>query len=415
MTFTIINKIGNARTAKLKLKHGTIETPAFAPVATTGTIKTLTNEDLDELGAQILMSNTYHLYLKPGTDYLGRKEGLHNFIGWNKPIMTDSGGFQAFSLGLGAELGRSKFEYDSQAKIESKQNKPRIANVTEDGVKFKSVYDGSAHFFTPEISIEAQKKIGADMIFAFDECTPPAASHEYTKESMERTHRWLLRCIKSKQSDQQLFGIIQGGKYQDLRIESAKFIAKQNTEGIGIGGAFGKKKMNEVLDWIHPHLPENKPRHLLGVGTVSDIFESVKRGIDLFDCVGPQKIGRTAYVYVSPESGGTIENKFRYKVKNASYIEDETPLDPNCDCKMCKMYKRSYVRHLFNLNEYSAKRIVTYHNLYFILNLMKQIRTSINDGTFEQLYDKWMKTNEKTNEKINEKTNEKINEKINEN
>ena len=419
--FEILNKQGKARTGILSLKHGKIETPAFAPVATKATVKTMTNEDLIEMGAQILMCNTYHLYLKPTSDLIEKYKGLHGFMNWNKPIMTDSGGFQAFSLGLGAELGASKFEYTKGEKEKSKQTRTKIAKVNEEGVEFQSIYNGDKHFFTPEKSIQIQKQLGADMIFAFDECSPPSADYEYTKQSMQRTHRWLDKCVEEKQKlenqknkkdiqidKQLLFGIIQGGKYKDLREESAKFV-NEKCDAIGIGGSFGKQQMNEVLDWIHPFINdekgENKPRHLLGIGTVSDIFEGVKRGIDLFDCVGPQMIARTGYIYIGPESGenkeesgnkeeaikGNIENKFRYRVTNAKYEDDNRPLDPNCDCKMCKMYSRAYLHHLFDVNEYSAKRIATYHNLYFILDLMRQIRDSINENKFEELYNKWMK------------------------
>lgn len=401
--FKILNKQDKARTGILNLKHGEIETPAFAPVATRATVKTMTNEDLIEMGAQILMCNTYHLFLKPGSDLIENYKGLHGFMNWKKPVMTDSGGFQAFSLGLGAELGASKFEYTTEEQEDSKQTRNVIAKVTEEGVHFQSIYNGDKYFFTPEKSIQIQNQLGADMIFAFDECSPPSADYKYTKQSMERTHRWLLKCInenKRLNSTQLLFGIIQGGKYRDLREESAKFVNK-NCDAVGIGGSFGRREMNEVLDWIYPFITENegenKPRHLLGIGTIEDIFEGVKRGIDLFDCVGPQMIARTGYIYISPESGeikeeqGNKENKFRYRVSNARYENDNRPLDPNCDCKMCKMYSRAYLHHLFDVNEYSAKRIATYHNLYFILNLMKKIRNAINKKEFDVLYTKWMK------------------------
>ncbi|MFA5382758.1 MAG: tRNA guanosine(34) transglycosylase Tgt [Candidatus Micrarchaeia archaeon] len=402
--FEILNKQEKARTGILSLKHEKIETPAFAPVATRATVKTMTNEDLLEMGSQILMCNTYHLYLKPGSKLISEFNGLHGFMNWKKPIMTDSGGFQAFSLGLGAELGASKFEYTTKEKEDSKQIRNVMAKVNEEGVEFQSIYNGDKHFFTPEKSIQIQKDLGADMIFAFDECSPPSADYEYTKKSMERTHRWLIKCLqehKKLESDQLLFGIIQGGKYKDLREESAKFV-NENCDAIGIGGSFGRQQMNEVLEWIYPFLDENKPRHLLGIGTIEDIFEGVKRGIDLFDCVGPQMIARTGYIYISPDSGktnknkeegekGSRENKFRYRVTNAKYEDDNIPLDPNCDCKMCKMYSRAYLHHLFDVDEYSAKRIATYHNLYFILNLMKQIRASINENAFDVLYNKWMK------------------------
>ena len=396
-TFEILNRQDKARTGILNLKHGKIKTPAFAPVATKATVKTLTNDDLLEMEAQVLMCNTYHLYLRPGSKNIQDKEGLNRFMSWKRPLMTDSGGYQVFSLGLGAELGSSKFEYDTEERERSKQIRNKIAKVTEEGVEFRSIYDGSKHFFTPEKSIKIQNELGADIIFAFDECTPPSADYKYTKQSMERTHRWLERCLKTKtglKNNQLLFGIIQGGTFKDLRKESSKFV-NDRCEAIGIGGSFGKRQMNEVLDWIYPFIndgnSENKPRHLLGIGTVYDIFEAVKRGMDLFDCVGPQMIARTGYIYISPESGGKKENKFRIRITNEKFKDDNAPIDPNCDCKMCKTYSRAYLHHLFDVNEYSAKRIATYHNLYFILNLMKQIRDAINKKEFDELYIKWMK------------------------
>ncbi|MCC7571376.1 tRNA guanosine(34) transglycosylase Tgt [Candidatus Micrarchaeota archaeon] len=400
MSFKITAKEGLARTGKLKLKHGTVETPAFAPVATRGGLKLLDKFDLEEIGAQILMSNTYHLYLRPGAEKIKESGELHNFVGWSKPIMTDSGGFQAFSLGAGSELGRSKFEYDTEQKKKSsegqRKSQKRHAWVDEEGVNFRSVYNGDSHRFTPEISIKIQEDLGADMIFAFDECTSPSADYDYTKQSMERTHRWAERCLKAHtKKDQLLFGIIQGGTYKDLRIESAKTISSMNVngksfDGIGIGGSFGKKQMNEVLEWIIPKLPEEKPRHLLGIGTITDFFESVKRGVDLFDCVGPQRIARAGYFYISPEEGGKKENKFRKQISNAEFGEDKNPLDSECNCKMCQRFTREYIHHIFRNDPLIGMRITTYHNIYFFVNLMKKIRKAIKNNEFEEMYKQWL-------------------------
>jgi len=400
MTFIITSKDVLARTGKLILKHGTVETPAFVPVATRGGIKMLDTYDIEELGAQILMLNTYHLYLRPGIEKIKQFGGLHKFINWKGPIMTDSGGFQAFSLGIGSEMGRSKFKYnqdDEEQKSMDGQIKKysRHAWVDDDGVTFKSVYDGSKHKLTPEKSIKIQEEFGSDIIFAFDECTSPTANYEYTKESMERTHEWAKRSLKTHtKKEQMLFGIVQGGLFKDLRIESAKTISEMNVgnkrfDGIGIGGAFGKKQTYKTLDWVVPYLQEDKPKHLLGIGTVEDIFESVKRGIDLFDCVGPQRIGRAGYFYISPESGGNVKNKFRAHITSAKFKDDNKPLDPHCKCKM-KRFTRAYIHHMFKNDPLVGMRIVTYHNIHFMLNLMKKIRNAIKNNEFEELYKEWM-------------------------
>ncbi len=403
------DKKSRARTGRLHLIHGTVETPAFAPVSTRGGIKLLDIQDLENMKTQILMANTYHLYLRPGHERIKRLGGLHTFIGWDKPIMTDSGGYQVFSLGIGSVLGRSKFEYASEEQISSmngfleKHGRKTRVRITEEGVVFRSVYDGTIHKFTPERSLDIQTSLGSDMMFVLDECTSPSADYEYTKLSMERTHRWAERSLKHgvniHHGDNRpaVFGIVQGGLFRDLREESARFISElevngRKFDGIGIGGAFGRDQMYEVLDWIIPILPEEKPRHLLGIGTITDIFESVKRGVDLFDCVGPQRIGRAGYFYVSPESGGTPDNKFRYRITNSRFKDDTSPLDPNCSCPVCKRYSRAYIHHLIKIEPLAGMRLTTYHNIYFVLELMRRIRRSINEGSFTQLYEKWMKS-----------------------
>lgn len=382
---------------KLYLPHGKVETPAFLPVATRGIVKLLDFEDMKEMGTQMLMANLYHLYLRPGVEVIEEFGGINKFTGWNKPFMTDSGGFQAFSLGIGSILGSRKFEYENEQQIRSTPKKEKVrAMVKEDYVEFRSVYDGSKHRLTPEKVIEIQERIGADIIFVLDECTPPSADYEYTQKSMERTHEWAKRSLKVHNTNQALFGIVQGGLYKDLRIESAKTIANMEVngktfDGIGIGGAFGKDQMYQTLEWIMPLLPEEKPVHLLGVGTVRDIFESVKRGIDLFDCVGPQRIGRAGYFYISPENGGSVKNKFRDHITSAKFEKDNSPLDPSCQCKVCKNYSRAFIHHLFKAEPLSAMRLVSYHNVHFIVNLMKKIRKAIINNEFEELYHEWIK------------------------
>ncbi|MCD6549110.1 tRNA guanosine(34) transglycosylase Tgt [Candidatus Micrarchaeota archaeon] len=406
--FEVLRKDGNARAGQLHFMHGTVETPAFAPVATRGAIKLLDMDDLTGMGAQILMANTYHLSLRPGFERIRKFGGLHKFISWDRPIMTDSGGFQAFSLGIGSVLGRSKFEYDDPEQISAmegylnKHGRKCRVKITDAGVVFKSVYDGTVHEFTPERSLDIQTALGSDMMFVLDECTYPSADYGYTQESMKRTHEWAVRSLRHSLRIHRgthrpaIFGIVQGGLYRDLREESARFISTleidgRSFDGIGIGGAFGKGQMYDVLDWIVPILPEDKPRHLLGIGTVVDIFESVKRGIDLFDCVGPQRIARAGYFYVSPETGGNPENKFRLRITNAQFSDDPRPLDPSCSCPVCRRYTRAYIHHLFKFEPLAGMRLTTIHNLTFFIRLMETIRKSIIDGRFERLYDKWIK------------------------
>src|SRR3989338_4353197 len=280
-----------ARCGILELAHGKVETPIFVPVGTQATVKTLTPHDLYEMDAQIILSNTYHLYLRPGEELIAKQSGLHGFMNWNKPIMTDSGGFQAFSLGFALEHGVGKigniFPDEEPHAKEKRPPKNKLAKITEEGVKFISHIDASKHMLTPEKSIEIQEKLGADIILAFDECTSPLSTYEYTKESLERTHRWAVRSMNTKKSKQAFFGIVQGGAYKDLREESTKFISSLPFYGYAIGGSLGKskKKKHQVLDWTIPLLQDDMPRHLLGIGGIDDIFECVERGIDMFDCV----------------------------------------------------------------------------------------------------------------------------------
>jgi len=399
LKFKIINKKGKARTGLITVKHGIIKTPAFMPVATKATVKALSSEDMVSLGAQVLMCNTYHLMLQPGVSLIKRFKGLHNFMNWDKPLMTDSAGFQAFSLGFGLEHSTGKllkgyFPGENKNIQKNKTNKiKKLAHIDEEGVTFISPIDNKKYKLTPEKSIKIQEILNADMIIAFDECTSPLSSYDYTKKSLARTHKWAEKCIKAKRTKQALFGVVQGGYYKDLRIKSAKFISKLNFDGYAIGGSLGrtKKEMHKVLDWSVANLDENKPRHLLGIGTVEDIFESVARGIDLFDCVGPTRIARVGYVYISPRAKGNIKNKFRFKILNKKYENDTKPIDPSCDCFVCKNYSRAYIRHLFKAKELTAYRLTSYHNLHFFLQLMKKIRKSINDGSFLKLKKEWLK------------------------
>ncbi len=396
MKFKIIKKYKKARLGEITLPSGKIKTPAFIPVATKASVKALSKHDLEELNPQILMCNTYHLMLRPGADLIKKFKGLHNFMNWNKPIITDSAGFQAFSLGYGKEHFTGKigsyFVGDKKRKKEKKKIE-KFALINDDFVSFKSIYDEKIKKIAPEDSIKIQEKLGADIIIAFDECTSPFSSYEYTKNSLERTHKWAERCVKVHKTKQALFGVIQGGEYKNLRQKSAKFISNLGFDGYCIGGSLGKtkKKMHQIIDWCIDLLPEDKPRHLLGIGTVEDIFNAVERGVDMFDCVAPTRLARAGYIYISYNSGGNVKNKFRYRLLGAKFEKDKKPLDPNCECKVCKTYSRAYIRHLFKSKEYLAYTLATYHNLYFIINMMEDIRKAIKKGEFSKLRRKWLK------------------------
>ena len=396
LKFEVTSEDGRARTGLLKVKHGTVNTPELMPVATKATVKALTSDDLNELGVQILICNTYHLMLQPTADVIAEIGGLHKFMNWYKPIVTDSGGFQAFSLGLGKEHGVGKIYFPGdKSYIEAKKPQSKsIAKINDKGISFKSIYDNSYQYLTPEKSIEIQEKLGADMILALDECTSPLSSKEYTAKSMERTHKWAKKCLEIHKTDQALIGIVQGGHWRDLREKSAKYIGSLGFDGFAIGGSLGKSKndMHNVLDWVIPHLPSDKPRHLLGIGVVEDIFESVERGIDLFDCVAPTRLGRSGYVYVRPPFG-TKKNKYRYKITARKYKMDDQPLDIHCRCKICENYSRAYIHHLLKTEELLGYNLISFHNVYFMVQLMKEIREAIKTGTLQEIKKEWIGEN----------------------
>ena len=350
--FQITAKNKRARTGVFTTPHGDLLTPVFAPVGTQATVKTLTPEHLKDINATLVLSNTYHLYLRPGDELVRDMGGLHQFMQWPRPMLTDSGGFQVFSL--------------SQTR-----------KIDDDGVTFKSHIDGSTHRFTPEKSIRIQENLGADIIMAFDECSDPN-DHAYTQLAMDRTHCWAERCVKVKtRDDQALFGIIQGGVQADLRVESAQFISALDTPGIAIGGlSVGetKNEMHSMLDVMHPYLPENKPRYLMGVGTPEDLINGVLRGIDIFDCVLPTRLARHHSAFAS---------EGRLNLMNASFARDEHPIDESCDCYTCRTFTRAYLRHLIVAKELLAGTLISIHNLRALIRLMEQIRTYIADGSFE--------------------------------
>lgn len=344
-----------ARLGKIYTNHGVIETPIFMPVGTRATVKTMTPEEVRDLGAQIILGNTYHLYLRPGHDLVKEAGGLHKFMNWKGPILTDSGGFQVFSLA-------------------------NSRKIMEEGVEFRSHIDGSKQFLSPEKSIEIQNALGADIIMAFDECAPYPASYEYIEHSMERTTRWAARCKEThKKPDQQaIFGIVQGGMYKDLRKRSAESLVAMDFDGYSIGGlSVGEplELMNEMLDYTVDLLPRDKPRYNMGVGTPDYLFESVIRGIDMADCVLPTRIAR---------NGTAITSNGNLVVKNAKYKRDFSKLDSECDCYTCQNYTRAYIRHLFSVNEILGYRLLTIHNLYFLIGMMGNIREAIkNDNLLE--------------------------------
>jgi tRNA-guanine transglycosylase len=376
------DKNSSARLGKIETDHGVIETPAFMPVGTQASVKTLDQTDLETIDASIILGNTYHLHLRPGEDLISEVGGLHKFMNWNHPILTDSGGFQVFSLGLQKE------------KLQSK-DQGKLVKIDDDGVTFSSHIDGSKHRFTPESSIEIQHKLGADIIMAFDECTPDDADVAYTKKALERTHAWAKRSYEAHQKNtsyhgykQFLFGIIQGAQHRELREESAKFISSLDFDGIAIGGesiGYNMKATADIMDWVYPIIPENKPHYTMGLGlNPFDLLIAVEHGADMFDCVAPTRLARHGMIYTFDP-----KNKHRLNIKNATFTKDMRPLDQNCSCLTCQKYSRSYLHHLFATEEISGMRLASIHNLYFMLKLMREVRAAIAQDSFEKLITRW--------------------------
>jgi queuine tRNA-ribosyltransferase/7-cyano-7-deazaguanine tRNA-ribosyltransferase len=398
MKFEIIKKDNHsrARIGKIKTKRGSFLTPAFIPVATAATIRALDNRDIDELGASVVLANTYHLHLRPGDLLIKKFGGLHGFMNWDKPIVTDSGGFQAFSLGFAIEhnVGKIADHYlDFANKKISKAEHNKFAHVDDKGVSFRDPIHGHKLKLTAKKSMEIQGNLGSDIIFAFDECTSPLSSKKYTLEALKRTHKWALECLKYYDKKQALFGIVQGGMFKDLRIKSAKFIGKLAFSGFGIGGSLGKSKddMHKILEWVIPLLPKAKPRHLLGIGAVEDLFNSVERGVDMFDCVAPTRWARRGHLYITPSAGGNVKNKFRFNIANKRFESDKKPIGKTCKCYACKNHSRAYLRHLFKSSELTYFRLASIHNLNFILRLMEKIRDSIKHNRFKKLKKEWLR------------------------
>ncbi len=465
--FKIVSKDGNARVGVLGTAHGEVKTPVFMPVGTQGTVKTLSPDDLKAAGAQIILGNTYHLYLRPGSKLIKKMGGLHKFMGWDRPILTDSGGFQAFSLGAMIEHGVKKvpgrvkqFEeaghkiYKSQRVFQEKYKtiirhvtavvdpkaSPTLSKITDNGVEFKSHLDGSKHLLTPEKSIQVQLDLGSDIVLVLDELLSPLHNKIYVQKSLQRTHDWEQRSKKYFQENlkksinpgAQLFGIIQGVYDKSIREGEAEWAAGQDFSGFAIGGSFGTSKywpastevfgpeasdrraaagkgvdssfehsdadwavssaIYKTLEWVIPFLPEQKPRHILGIGEVQDFFECVERGADMFDCVAPTRRARNGSLYISPKNDGTRLNKFTLSISRAEFATDQKAIDPGCSCYTCQNFSRAYLRHLYLSGEMLYHRLATIHNVYFMLHLVDQIRESIAEKQFKKLKKQWLKS-----------------------
>lgn len=370
--FTILkrSKKSRARLGVISTPHGDIETPSFVPVATRATVRTLLSEEVSDAGSQVLICNTYHLHVAPGEKIVKKMGGLHSFMRWDKPLMTDSGGFQVFSLGFGTDHGVGKILKEEPEKSIPEGTQPRSLKITDHGVHFRSPVDGTALFLSPQKSIRIQEALGADIMFAFDECPSPLANLKYMRESLERTHRWATACLDARTSKQALFGIVQGGSFTKMRLESAKIIGALPFDGFGIGGEFGydKNALKRMLCKVHDVLPEDKPRHVLGVGHPEDFPYIATAGGDTFDCIAPTHYARRGIIFTS---------KGRLNIRNRAFLTDKKPLDPSCTCNICETYTRSYVCHLMRMKELTGMKLASYHNLHFFNTQAAKLRQRI--------------------------------------
>ncbi|HEV7423725.1 MAG TPA: tRNA guanosine(34) transglycosylase Tgt [Candidatus Paceibacterota bacterium] len=398
MEFKIEKKISNSlgRAGVLTTVHGVIHTPAFVPVGTKASVKALTPEQVRDLGAEVILANTYHLYLQPGDELVAKAGGLHKFMNWYRPLITDSGGFQVFSLGAAYGKDFSKVIRGTESTVLIPErfddsDAPRLAKIGNDGVSFKSHIDGSMHYITPEKSIQIQHNLGADIIFAFDEATSPHEDYAYQDEALSRTHAWAKRSLeehnrlKAEKKDSveapALFGIVQGGLEKDLRKKSAEYLASLPFDGFGIGGSYTKEHMELTTRLVNEILPQDKPRHLLGIGEPEDLFMGVENGVDLFDCVAPTRNARNGSLY-------TTHGKIN--IMNAKYREDFSKVEEDCTCYLCENFTASYLAHLFHGKEMLAATLASIHNLYFIVNLVKKIRQSILDDKFFEFKEEFL-------------------------
>ena len=384
------NKQPLGRVGVITTPHGEIKTPAFIPVGTKATVKSVLPESIKDLDAQAVLSNAYHLYLQPGSDVVDEAGGLGSFMNWPGPTFTDSGGFQVLSLGVGYKKVIAMDSSTVQADDVMATDKDRLAHVDDDGVTFKSHLDGSMHRFTPEVSMQVQHKIGADIIFAFDECTTLLNTRNYQEKSLDRTFAWAKRCIsehekltieRSHRPYQALFGVVQGAQYEDLRRKAAKDLASLDFDGFGIGGALDKNKLGTIVNWVNEELPVNKPRHLLGIGEPDDLFVGVENGADTFDCVAASRVARNNAVY-------GLDGRFNISV--SAFKRDFSPIDESCGCYTCKNYTKAYLNHLIKGKEMLSSTLLTIHNEYFIVNLVAKMRQSIIDGNFFEFKEEFL-------------------------
>ena len=397
LKFSINKKLDGtlARTGLIKTPHGFIKTPAFIVGGTQATVKTLNVEQINELGGQSILVNAYHLMLRPGEEIISKAGGIHKFMNWDKPLFSDSGGFQVFSLGMAYKKGIDATSHSQKGDISNAvHSKDQLTKVTDEGVYFRSHLDGSKLFMTPEKSMEIQHKIGADIHMCFDELTSPLAEREYIKKAMDRTHDWADRCLLSHNNMNQknlengeklqaLYGVVQGGREQDLRQDSARFLGQMDFDGFGIGGVFEPEEIPQTVKWVNEILPENKPRHLLGMGAQpADLFLGVEYGIDTFDCVAPTRQAR---------NGALFTYSGRINIKNSKYLDDFSPVDEKCDCYTCKNYTKAYLHHLFKASETLGLTLASIHNERFVVKTVDEIRQSIENDTFFEFKDSFLK------------------------
>ncbi|MDD5251306.1 MAG: tRNA guanosine(34) transglycosylase Tgt [Patescibacteria group bacterium] len=376
MEFKILKKSkrSRARLGRIVTPHGEVETPALVTVATQASVKTLTNEQARAAGSRLLINNTLHLHLRPGEQVIRKAGGLHRFMGWDGPLMTDSGGYQVFSLGFGRDHGIGKvLKSKTKARVKSGEQ-PSWLKITEEGVHFTSYVDGRRLFMSPEDSIRIQEALGADIVVAFDECTSPVADAKYTRLSMERTHRWAERCLKARtRGDQAMYGVVQGGRFSVLRRASARTLASMDFEGFGIGGEFGDDKslMSRMISWVVKELPDDKPRHLLGIGHPEDIRHIIREGVDTFDCTVPTQYARHGVAFTS---------RGRLDLTKSVFLTDRKPLDARCSCFVCQEHSRAYLSHLVRAKEITGLALLTFHNLYWFNALVAEMRGKIKRG-----------------------------------
>ena len=405
--FEVLARRGEARRGRLHTAHGVVETPAFVGVGTQATVKSVDPERVRDAGTQVLFANTYHLYLRPGAERVAAHGGVHRFMGWDHPIMTDSGGFQVFSLGASIDHGVGKvasiFPGEHAA---ATATSPRLSavggsmvEVGETEVRFRSHVDGSLHVFTPEVSVRVQRLLGADVMLAFDECTSPLHDEAYTRRSSDRTHRWAERCLATFEAEpprhgypQLLFGVVQGGAFEGLRRESARTIGAMPFGGMAVGGNLGRTHadMHRVLEWTVPELPDALARHLLGIGDVPSVLAAVARGIDTFDCVAPTRNARNGGALARVDDDGRPLPNFRLNLRNARFADDLHPIEADCGCPTCRRFSRGYLRHLLKADEPLGPQLITVHNLAFMARFMAEVRAGLEADAFGDVVERWL-------------------------